>query len=95
MAKALLATDDVTCEDLTDDEDPLCVMEVILREIINGQNFQIQAMRGILDSLNLPATDDCEIELRLPGLGIPEESDDELEEESPAVERNGPVRKRN
>ena len=37
MAKALLMTGDITCEDLTDEEDPLCTMEVILRDIVNGQ----------------------------------------------------------
>lgn len=61
MAKTLLITDSVPCEDLTNDEDPLCTMQVILREIINGQNFQIQAMRGVLDALSLPPTDDCEV----------------------------------
>jgi Domain of unknown function (DUF305) len=37
MAKALLITGEVGCEDLTDDEDPLCIMEAILRDIVNGQ----------------------------------------------------------
>ena len=69
MAKTLLSTGDVPCEDLTNDEDPYCVMQVILREIVNGQNFQIQAMRGILDSLSLPATDDCIVPVAVDGLG--------------------------
>jgi hypothetical protein len=58
MAKALLKTG-MTCEDLTNEDDPKCVMEVILREIINGQNAQIQAMRGILESLDEPTYADC------------------------------------
>jgi Domain of unknown function (DUF305) len=37
MAKALLITDEVPCTDLTDDEDPLCIMQVILRDIVNSQ----------------------------------------------------------
>lgn len=61
MAKALLKTGKVKCDDLTgEDED--CVLETILREIINGQNAQIQAMRGILDSLAYPAEADCKVE---------------------------------
>ncbi|CAB9517399.1 expressed unknown protein [Seminavis robusta] len=68
MAKTLLLTGDVPCEDLTNDEDPYCVMQVILREIVNGQNFQIQAMRGLLEALNLPATDDCTVPVAIDGL---------------------------
>jgi hypothetical protein len=58
MAKALLKTG-LTCEDLTNEDDPNCLVEVILREIINGQNAQIQAMRGILESLDEPAYANC------------------------------------
>jgi hypothetical protein len=58
MAKALLKTG-LSCEDLTDDEDPNCIMEGIMREIINGQNAQIQNMRGVLESLEEPAYADC------------------------------------
>lgn len=52
MAKALLNTEKLAgCEDVTDDEDPLCVMQEIVYSIINNQNHQIQAMRGVLDSM--------------------------------------------
>jgi aspartate/glutamate racemase len=58
MAKALLKTG-VSCEDLSNDKDPTCIMEVIFQEIINGQNAQIQAMRGVLEALDEPAYADC------------------------------------
>jgi Domain of unknown function (DUF305) len=37
MAKTLLITDEIGCADLTDDEDPYCVMEALLRDIVNTQ----------------------------------------------------------
>ena len=64
MAKALLKTGDLdACTDLTNDEDPICIMEGIMYEIINNQNLQIQQMAGVLETLGLPATDDCELEM--------------------------------
>jgi Domain of unknown function (DUF305) len=60
MAKATLKAG-VTCEDLTDEEDPNCIMERILLDIIHGQNAQIQAMRGVLDQLEFPRFADCEV----------------------------------
>ena len=62
MAKALLKTNKLQCEDLTQ-ETPDCVMEVILREIVNGQNHQIQLMRGYLESMSYPETDNCEVRI--------------------------------
>lgn len=62
MAKALLKTGKVKCDDLTGEEDD-CILETILREVINGQNSQIQAMRGILESLDYPAEADCKVEV--------------------------------
>ena len=62
MAKALLHTGTLDCDDLTDEENPDCAMEVILRSIVTGQNAQIQTMRGILESKNLPAENDCIVE---------------------------------
>lgn len=63
MAKALLVTGKLKCKDLTEETDD-CVLENILREIINVQNAQIQAMRGILDN-QFPKypTDDCKVEI--------------------------------
>jgi Domain of unknown function (DUF305) len=59
MAKALLPF--APCDDLTNEDDPLCVMQVIVREIINTQNFQIQAMRKVLETLGSPPEDDCAV----------------------------------
>jgi hypothetical protein len=60
MAKALLKTGKVVCDDLTEESDA-CVTEVILREIVNNQNFQIQAMYGIVDKMGYPKEDDCQV----------------------------------
>mmetsp|Transcript_34866 Transcript_34866/g.76301 ORF Transcript_34866/g.76301 Transcript_34866/m.76301 type:complete len:94 (+) Transcript_34866:1-282(+) len=62
MAKALLKRGKLNCADLEEETDD-CAMEVILREIINGQNAQIQTMRAILDSQNYPEEDDCKVEI--------------------------------
>ncbi|KAL7519120.1 hypothetical protein ACHAWX_003916 [Stephanocyclus meneghinianus] len=64
MAKALLRTGRVKCDNLTDEESeqaPDCAMEIILREIISGQNAQIQVMRGILEAKSFPQTNDCTV----------------------------------
>jgi hypothetical protein len=59
MAKALLPF--APCDDLTKEDDPYCTMQVIAREIINTQNFQIQAMRKVLEQLGAPVEDDCAV----------------------------------
>jgi uncharacterized protein (DUF305 family) len=62
QAKTLLKTGfSSSCDVLSDNKDPNCILEGILREIINGQNAQIQVMRGILDSLEEPQYADCEV----------------------------------
>jgi len=64
MAKALLKTGKLTCDDLTDEDSDQaddCALEVILREIINNQNAQIQGMRAILEGKGYPETNDCEV----------------------------------
>jgi hypothetical protein len=62
QAKTLLKTGfSSNCDVLSDNEDPNCILEGILREIINGQNAQIQVMRGILESLEEPQHADCEV----------------------------------
>jgi len=58
MAKALLKTGNVNCEDLTEESDE-CAMEQILWEIIGNQSFQIQQMKGVAGENNLPVVDDC------------------------------------
>lgn len=59
MAKALLKTGMLSCDDITDDENADCAMEAILRDIINTQNFQIQGMRAYAEEMGYPAEDDC------------------------------------
>lgn len=60
MAKALLKMGGMgTCENLTNEDDPVCVMEYMMYEIINNQNHQIQTMRAVLESLQEPAYADC------------------------------------
>ena len=65
MAKALLKTGKVTCNDLTSEE-PLCVMETILRDIIMNQNFQIQTMYGVVEALNYTKVNDCKVLVNAP-----------------------------
>lgn len=72
MAKALLKTGKVNCDDLTDEESDQaadCALEVILREIINNQNAQIQAMRGILEAKSYPAENDCKVDVSAKSAG--------------------------
>ena len=61
MAKALLKTQKVVCDDLSNDEDPDCILEAILYEIVNTQNLQIQAMYDYLDAKRLPEVDNCNV----------------------------------
>jgi hypothetical protein len=63
MCKALLNSGEAECDDFEDEEDPACAINVICQEIINTQNAQIQAMRGILDQLDLDPVDDCVIKV--------------------------------
>jgi hypothetical protein len=58
MAKALLKTG-LSCEDLTNEDDPNCTMENRIGEIINGQNAQIQAMCGVLETFDELTSSDC------------------------------------
>eukprot|EP00986_Skeletonema_menzelii_P021049 scaffold33005_cov177-Skeletonema_menzelii.AAC.5 len=64
MAKALLKTEKLKCDDLTDEESEQaddCALEIILREIVNNQNAQIQTMRAILEAKNYPKESDCKV----------------------------------
>lgn len=58
MAKALLKSNTLQCEDLTSEE-PNCVMEAVIRSIIVDQNHQIQLMLHYLEALGYPETEDC------------------------------------
>ena len=66
MAKALLNTNKLKCENLTNEDDPNfrdCELEIIVRSIITGQNFEIQTMRNALTTYELPASDNCQVEI--------------------------------
>jgi Domain of unknown function (DUF305) len=63
MAKVLLHQNILVCDDLTNRKDPDCLMEFILRDIVNTQNFQIQLMLAILEQKNFPKTSDCVVEI--------------------------------
>lgn len=63
MAKALLFSGDLAaCDDLTVDSDA-CEFEKLVREIIVAQNFQIQAMQGVLDAGGYSEQNDCSVEV--------------------------------
>jgi Domain of unknown function (DUF305) len=59
MAKTLLKLGGLSCDDLLNEDQTDCIMTNMMRDTINSQNQQIQAMRNILEALNLPYADDC------------------------------------
>jgi len=64
MAKALLKTNILDCPRLTDEDRNVdCKLENILREIVNGQNRQIQLMYGVLEDMNSAQTNDCVVHI--------------------------------
>mmetsp|Transcript_60246 Transcript_60246/g.69216 ORF Transcript_60246/g.69216 Transcript_60246/m.69216 type:complete len:661 (-) Transcript_60246:372-2354(-) len=63
MCKALDVAQGTECEDIFDEDEPKCVLKVLCQEIINVQNAQIQTMRGILQQLELPDTDNCIVDI--------------------------------
>lgn len=60
MGKALLHTKGISCDDPTN-ETTDCELEGIVRDIINVQNAQIQAMKNILKGKSYEETSDCEV----------------------------------
>jgi len=63
MAKALLKSGDLDCDDLTAEElSPACVLKQVCLEIITGQNHQIQSMRGVNEALEYVGEDDCKVQ---------------------------------
>ena len=60
-AKSLLKMGSLLCPDLTDQTNPDCLLESILRSIVSGQNHQIQLMRKFLQDHNFPPTDNCDV----------------------------------
>jgi uncharacterized protein (DUF305 family) len=67
MAKALLKSGKVVCDDLTNEDSQDCILERILREIVNGQNHQIQLMNAYLEAKEYLATDNCVVEVETLG----------------------------
>jgi len=63
MCKALMASGEMYCDDITWEDTPDCNMSVLCYEIINDQNYQIQVMRTVLDNLTCDETDDCELNI--------------------------------
>lgn len=61
MAKSLLKTGLIHCDDLSKKDDNDCQLEAILLEIIAQQNLQIQGMYDFLDSKRLPEKDNCDV----------------------------------
>lgn len=60
MAKALLHSGSLQCDDLSDDSEEDCVLQSMMYEIINEQNYQIQTMRVLLaDNAAYPESDNC------------------------------------
>ena len=63
MAKAVLRSGAADCDDLSDTEDPKCIMQAMLYGIVNGQNYEIGVMSNVLAAMNLPRADDCVVEV--------------------------------
>lgn len=63
MAKNLLrrADDILYCDDLTSTDDQNCIIQSLLRGMINSQNKQIQQMRAYLRYYNYPTYDECKV----------------------------------
>jgi len=64
MCKALMMTGEVECNDILNEEDEACIMRRLCYGVINGQNHEIQIMRGVLDSLGYAGEDDCIVEMK-------------------------------
>lgn len=64
MAKNLLKSGEVDCnvEGSEEDVSVACLLEPIVRSIINTQNMQIQAMQGLLENFNVPVEKQCDVE---------------------------------
>ena len=62
MAKSLLKTGNLVCDDIGGEEEPSLACEVVpmLMDIINGQNAQILDMQGVLEQLEEPLFAACD-----------------------------------
>jgi Domain of unknown function (DUF305) len=63
MAKAVLKTGAAPCDDLTDKDDPNCIMQAMLYGVVNNQNYEIGVMSNVLAAMNLPRADDCVVKV--------------------------------
>lgn len=62
MCKALMKSGDIECSGIgSDEDDHRCIMRRLCFGIINNQNHEIQIMRGVLESSNYDAEDDCKV----------------------------------
>merc|ERR1719464_474414 len=59
MAKALLKTGTVECDDIMNEDDPNCDLQRVLRDIVVTQNNQIQVMQAYLKAFDYPEEDQC------------------------------------
>lgn len=66
MAKVLLLSGEVDCTSVPAEEGDhvptACLLEPIVRSIINTQNYQIQVMQGILETFEVAEFSDCDYE---------------------------------
>ena len=72
MAKHLLNTGEVNCESSGPVEEgdavaSACLLDPIVRDIINGQNHQIQTMRKVLESFGVEQISDCDYSTKKAG----------------------------
>eukprot|EP00804_Cyclotella_cryptica_P003111 CCRYP_006098-RA/>CCRYP_006098-RA protein AED:0.03 eAED:0.03 QI:72/1/1/1/0.5/0.66/3/228/934 len=63
MAKSLLKKWSERCDDLGTSETDDCIMEGLLRSIVNSQNAQIQLMRDLLASNGWKEFEDCPVKM--------------------------------
>lgn len=76
-AKTLLKTGNLLCPDITDTQNPDCLLEGILFEIVASQNHQIQLMKHFLQLRQYPEKDNCNVYVETTGLSkLPESHDD-------------------
>lgn len=61
MAKTLLKSGEIerSSENIIEDESPVCLLNPMIRAIINAQNSQIQTMQGILEGFEVAHNLDC------------------------------------
>ena len=79
MAKVLLKTEMANCNNFAVEEGSSvavgCILEPIIRGIINTQNHQIQTMEALLERFKVPLVSDCDDGKKVPvkdesGVGI-------------------------